>query len=101
MAAVIATVLQRIDAIDSFRHVRNSWSAMIHTTAEDPCTKAILEVMDQHPHRVVVMGRDFGIACSVFGSTCQDVVHHQKLCASDHGRPSPGGPEAQGLSVWR
>lgn len=82
LAAVIAAVLKRIDDFDAFRYVRNSWSAVIHTTGEEPYTKAILEVIDQHPHRVVVMERDFGIAYSVFGSTSRDVVHHQKLYAS-------------------
>jgi mannosyltransferase OCH1-like enzyme len=81
LAAVIATVLRRIDDFDAFRYLRNSWSAVIHTTGEEPYSKAILDVIDLHPHRVVCMERDFGISYSIFGTT-KDVYHHQRLYKS-------------------
>ncbi len=82
LAAVIATVLKRIDDFDAFKYLRNSWSAVIHTTGEEPYTKAILDVVDQHPHRLVNMERDFNIAYSIFGSTSRDVYRHQHLYSS-------------------
>lgn len=82
LAAVIATVLKRIDDFNAFHYLRNSWSAVVHTTGEEPYTKAILDMMDQHPHRLVSMERDFDIAYSIFGSSGRDVFHHQKLYSS-------------------
>lgn len=89
LAAVIATVLKRIDDFDAFKYLRNSWSAVIHTTDEEPYTKGILEVIDLHLHRLVNMESDFGTSHCVFGSSSQDVHHHQKLYSIYAMKPSP------------
>lgn len=88
LASVIATVLKRIDAYDPFLYVRDSWSAVIHTTGEEPYSKAIYELLDQHPHRIVDVEREFDVSYSIF-SAQKDVYHHQKLYSSYNNQTTP------------
>lgn len=88
LASVIATVLKRIDDFDPFEYLRNSWSAVIHTTGEVPYTQAILDVINQHPHRIVAMERDFSISYSIYG-TSHNVHHHKTLYSSYANQTAP------------
>jgi hypothetical protein len=81
-------VLKRIDAYDPFLYWRDSWSAVIHTTGEEPYSKAIYALLDQYPHRIVDVEREFDIAYSIF-SAQKDVYHHQKLYSSYTNQTTP------------